>query len=74
MLMEARARADRVRHRRWTQVRIEVAGASNGVLEAECSVSSDAPSSEGVIEEAKTLDFKASFEVPLRGHAPRAAL
>jgi hypothetical protein len=53
---------------------MEVARASYGMLEAECSVSSDSPSSESVIEETKTLDFKASFEVPLRGRAPCATL
>jgi len=53
---------------------MEVARASYGMLEAECSVSSDSPSSENVIEETKTLDFKASFEVPLRGRAPCATL
>ncbi|HUA22635.1 MAG TPA: hypothetical protein VMA54_00800, partial [Steroidobacteraceae bacterium] len=63
-----------VRHHRWTQARMEVARASYGMLEAECSVSSDSPSSENVIEETKTLDFKASFEVPLRGRAPCATL
>jgi len=53
---------------------MEVAGAAIGVLEAKCSVSSDPPSSESVIEEAKTLDFKHRSKSLWRGHAPRAAL